>query len=562
MLYGVFDLINGKALRDGIISASNNITNHKKSVDALNVFPVPDGDTGTNMSLTMAAAARELERLGDDAPLSLVAHSAASALLRGARGNSGVILSLLFRGIESGLKGFKEADAKTFALALNMGVDNAYKAVMKPTEGTILTVARLFTKKALLDSEIKDISFDRVWSRAVISGQAALEDTPNILPVLKKAGVVDAGGQGLMYIFKGMESVFSGKGIIETLDKAAKEDAEKPKAAAERLTEEIRYAYCVEFLISKEEESKKSPALLRAYLESIGDCVVVVEDSSLIKVHCHSNEPGNIITKALLFGQLINIKIDNMRKQHENALWGAAPPNEFWDSGGKNSDELSREKPFGIVAVACGNGIEQILADIGVDGIVSGGQTMNPSTDDILRAIEKIPAKEIFVLPNNKNIIMAAEQTVPLSDKTIRVLHTRTLPEGIAAAISFDESLTGEENHLNMSKAAEKISTALITYAARDSKMGAQQIKKGSILGIENGKIVTVEESVLLAAFKTIKHLVGKKTSLITVYYGKDVKKEEANELINMLNQRFGKECEIVCIDGGQPVYYYIISVQ
>lgn len=553
-------MLDGKALRDGILSASNNISNYRKSVDALNVFPVPDGDTGTNMSLTMAAAARELERLRDGVTVSEVAQTAASALLRGARGNSGVILSLIFRGIDAGLKGVKEADAKTFALALSVGVDNAYKAVMKPTEGTILTVARLFTKKALASSDDSEKPFSEIWSEAVITGQKALEDTPNILPILKKAGVVDAGGQGLMHIFRGMESVFSGSGVIGREDKDEK--AEEPKAAAYQADGDIRFAYCTEFLIARGREKERSPALLRAYLESVGDCVAVVEDDSVIKVHCHSNEPGNVIQTALKYGPLINIKIDNMRDQHENLSHDASNPDYTASETEINLDEPVPQKHFGMVAVAFGAGIEQVFSDIGADRTVSGGQTMNPSTDDILSAVEKVPAKEIFILPNNKNIIMAAEQAVPLSDKIIRVLHTRTIPEGIAAALAFDDSLPGEENHLNMTKAAEKVSTALVTYAARDSKIGAQTVKQGRVLGMENGKITVVEDCPLQAALKTVKHLVRKNTSLITVYYGGDIKEEQANELIDALNQRFGKECEIVGVNGGQPVYYYIISVE
>lgn len=557
-------MINGRILRDGILSAANNINNHKKSVDALNVFPVPDGDTGTNMSLTMSSAARELARFSDDATVSEVASAAASALLRGARGNSGVILSLIFRGIGAGLKGVKEADSKTFALSLTLGVDNAYKAVMKPTEGTILTVARLFAKEALTLSEKSDADFETVWANAMKAGNEALLDTPNILPILKKAGVVDAGGQGLMYIFEGMESVFLGNGIIKSDETDGKPDT-RP-VVTNKTNEDIRFAYCTEFLITRDKNNKQPSSLLRAYLESVGDSVVVVDDDSIIKVHCHSNEPGNVIQNALNYGYLIDIKIDNMRVQNEHLSWGEENKTKTETVAisniEANEEEPQEQKHFGMVAVALGSGIEQVFKDIGVDRIVSGGQTMNPSTDDILSAIQKIPAKEIFILPNNKNIIMAAEQAIPLTNKIIRVLHTRTVTEGIAAALAFDEYLPGEENHLAMTKAAEKVSTALITYAARDSKIGSQSVKKGNILGIENGKINVIDDSILQTALKTVKHLIKKNTSLITVYYGEDIKGEQANELSDALNQKYGKDCEIICVDGGQPIYYYIISLE
>lgn len=556
-------MINGSILRDGILSAANNINNHKKSVDALNVFPVPDGDTGTNMSLTMSAAARELARFSDDATVSEVASAASSALLRGARGNSGVILSLIFRGIGAGLKGAKEADAKTFALSLTLGVDNAYKAVMKPTEGTILTVARLFAKEALTRSENSDAAFDTVWVNAMKAGGEALLDTPNILPILKKAGVVDAGGQGLMYIFEGMESVFLGNGIIKSSE-TDKGFIERP-VITDKINEDIHFSYCTEFLIMRNKDNKKPSSLLRAYLQSIGDSVVVVDDDNIIKVHCHSNEPGNILQNALNYGYLIDIKIDNMRVQSEHLSWSEEDASKTKTDTAVDTAEIEEEqeqKHFGIIAVALGGGIEQVFKDIGVDRIVSGGQTMNPSTDDILRAIIKVPAKEIFVLPNNKNIIMAAEQAIPLTNKIIRVLHTRTVAEGVAAALAFDENMPGEENHLAMTKAAENVSTSLITYAARDSKIGSQSVKKGNILGMENGKITVIDDSILQTALKTVKHLIKKNASLITVYYGEDIKQEQANELLDALNQKYGKECEIICIDGGQPVYYYIISIE
>ncbi len=550
-------MINGKLLKDAFVSAANNISNERKAVDALNVFPVPDGDTGTNMSMTIQAAAREVLRLPDDAPVSAVADTASSALLRGARGNSGVILSLIFRGFSKSLKGKEVADSKDIANALESGKESAYKAVMKPTEGTILTVVRKAAERAEISANDGDDVLT-VWDNALEEAKVALADTPNILPVLKKAGVVDAGGQGLVLIFEGMAQVFKGGEIISSGEAATVSPVEQPKKAAKKIDADIEFAYCTEFLIEKDEKSTETPIKLRAYLESIGDCVVVVDDETIVKVHVHSNQPGNVLTAALKLGQLINIKIENMREQHENADWGVG-------------DEVEQEelkaveptKPYGFVAVAAGDGLCQLMEELGVDNVVKGGQTMNPSTDDILSAVQATPAEHVFVLPNNKNIIMAAEQVVPLADRGVSVLHTKTIPQGITAVLNFDESDTPDNNHMNMMKAAERVGTGLVTFAARDSMVNDKEIKKGQIMGMENGKISVIEDDSITAAYKVTKKLFKKGDStLITVIYGEDTTEAEANVLAAKLEEKFGKEAEISVINGGQPVYYYMISVE
>ena len=553
-------LITGKMLRDAIISAANNTSNQRTEIDALNVFPVPDGDTGTNMSMTLEAAAREASLLGDDVSVSEASNCIASALLRGARGNSGVILSLIFRGIAKSLKDVSEADGANIVNALKKGTDSAYKAVMKPTEGTILTVIRLSSVEAE-----KQLACDsdpvKVFAAALSGAKEALADTPNILPVLKKAGVVDAGGSGLVSVFEGMLSVFEKGEIIPSADGKAPvvKVTNNENALSTISTEDIKFAYCTEFIINRNPECALPPAKLRAYLESVGDCVVVVDDETIIKVHVHSNEPGNVITKALEYGPLVSVKIENMREQHENASWGAAQANE---EANTPAPPAKPEKTYGMVAVASGDGIVEMFRELGVDEIVTGGQTMNPSTDDILNAVNKVPAEHVFVLPNNKNIIMAAEQTIRLTDKAVHVLHTKTIPQGITAAINFDESLSADENHLAMMKAAENVGTGLVTFAARDSSVEGKKISKGEILGLENGKITVVENSMVQAAYKLVKKLCKKDSSMVTVFYGEGVSEEDSEQLVSMLENKYGGDLEIDCIYGGQPVYYFIISVE
>ena len=550
-------MINGKLLKDAMMSAAISIANKKRSVDELNVYPVPDGDTGTNMSMTMGAALRALELMGEDVTVSQVADTAASALLRGARGNSGVILSLLFRGIAKGLNGLTEADCESMANALELGVSAAYKAVMKPTEGTILTVARMASVKA---QECVHTTNDPVilWEEVCKEAEATLAKTPDMLPVLKKAGVVDAGGQGLLLIFQAMLEVFHGGSIAVPAEKAKEEKKVEFSTAVGEFDEVINFTYCTEFIVQKHPDSPDA-SKLRAYLETIGDCVVVVDDEEIIKVHVHTDSPGMALTKALEFGCFINDpkpKIENMRIQHENKVLEAKITKQ------QEFRPAEQEKEFGFVAVAAGLGVESMFTDLGVDQVVRGGQTMNPSTDDILKAIMATPAKTVFVLPNNKNIIMAAEQAIKLADRNVCVLQTRTIPQGFAAMLAFDESASLADNRINMTKAFERVSTGQITFAARDSDYEGHQIKKGEILALDNSKLSFTDKDVEKAAVKLTRRLVKGDTSYVTLIYGADVTDEQAEHVQALLSAKLSDKIEVMLVNGGQPVYNYIISVE
>lgn len=544
-------MLSGKILRDAIISGANNIINNKESVDELNVFPVPDGDTGTNMSMTIRNAVAELNMLSDSATVETVAQTAASAMLRGARGNSGVILSLLFRGLSKGLAGKHEATVEDYCNALKLGAEAAYKSVMKPTEGTILTVARVATEKAN-DAQCKD--FAELFDVLTTAAKETLDQTPEMLPVLKKAGVVDAGGMGYYTILKGMASVICGGVMISAKEETATEKAVVTNAAGTFETD-IEFTYCTEFIVVKSDVNKDATKL-RAFLESIGDCVVVVDDDSIIKVHVHTEHPGKALEEGILYGSLINLKIENMKEQHK----GAAAKAEM-----QKKQKLAPAEPvkdFGFVSVTSGAGLEDLFKDLGVDVIVRGGQTMNPSTEDILEAINATPARNIFVLPNNKNIIMAAEQAVKLTDRNVIVLQTRTIPQGITAMLAFDESSDFSTNGVNMTKALDNVGSGSITFAVRDSDFEGKQIKKGEILAMENGKLAFVEKDVTKALIKITKKLIRSGSSYITIIYGSDVTDETAQAAFEALRAKISDDIEIVLVNGGQPIYYYLISVE
>lgn len=544
-------MLSGKILRDAIISGANNIINNKESVDELNVFPVPDGDTGTNMSMTIRNAVAELNMLSDSVTVETVAQTAASAMLRGARGNSGVILSLLFRGLSKGLAGKHEATVEDYCNALKLGAEAAYKSVMKPTEGTILTVARVAAEKAN-DAQCKD--FPELFDVLTTAAKETLDQTPEMLPVLKKAGVVDAGGMGYYTILKGMASVICGGVMISAKEETATEKAVVTNAAGTFETD-IEFTYCTEFIVVKSDVNKDATKL-RAFLESIGDCVVVVDDDSIIKVHVHTEHPGKALEEGILYGSLINLKIENMKEQHK----GAAAKAEM-----QKKQKLAPAEPvkdFGFVSVTSGAGLEDLFKDLGVDVIVRGGQTMNPSTEDILEAINATPARNIFVLPNNKNIIMAAEQAVKLTDRNVIVLQTRTIPQGITAMLAFDESSDFSTNGVNMTKALDNVGSGSITFAVRDSDFEGKQIKKGEILAMENGKLAFVEKDVTKALIKITKKLIRSGSSYITIIYGSDVTDETAQAAFEALRAKISDDIEIVLLNGGQPVYYYLISVE
>ena len=558
-------MINGDILSKAIISAANNLSNNRKQVDDLNVFPVPDGDTGTNMSMTLSNSARELEKLSG-ANAGKVAATNASALLRGARGNSGVITSLLFRGFAKGMADDEYVTAENISRALELGVEAAYKAVMKPTEGTILTVARVaseYAKSALRDGK-DELG---VFKAAIEGAEKALAETPELLPQLKKAGVVDAGGYGFVLILKGMYSVFK-DGIVIPSNSASNveepEDEESRNAAGE-FEGEITFTYCTEFIVNRNPECEKEPNELRLFLETIGDCVVVVDDEEIIKVHVHTDHPGNAIENALTFGSLVHLKIENMRDQHERAKHDAETSKK---KPAKSADRtetftpVEPTKPFGFVAVSAGAGLESLFKDLGVDTVVSGGQTMNPSTDDILKAIEATPAETVYVLPNNKNIIMAAEQTIPISTRKVIVLHTRTIPQGITAMLTFDPDADSEANAIEMEKAAENIATGQITFAARDSDFDGHKIKKGELMALLGGKITYVDTDLTATVLKLLKQMIKKDSQFVTVIHGADVDLRTANEIQAKIEEKYGSRVEITFIDGGQPVYYYIVSVE
>lgn len=554
-------MINGSDLRNAMISGANNILKHKTSVDELNIFPVPDGDTGTNMSMTMSAAASELSKtqggkVGD------VAHTAASALLRGARGNSGVILSLLFRGFSKGIEGMNEVGGSDLANALGMGVEAAYKAVMKPTEGTILTVSRVASEKgkaaAIIDDDVV-----YVWSAICKGAAEALEETPEQLPVLKKAGVVDAGGQGLCYIFDGMMSVFKDNIIITNEADPSEERSGADdffRNAAAEFDQVIHFTYCTEFIVGRDAECVKDPQELRAYLETMGDCVVLVDDEEIIKVHVHTEDPGNALQAALVYGQLLTVKIENMKEQHRKA---AEANEEAKAKAGVPFAPADPVEEIGFVAVAAGDGLKTLFTDLGCTHVVSGGQTMNPSTNDILAAVMATPAKTVLVLPNNKNIIMAAEQTIPLvTDRKVIVLPTRTLPQGLSAMLAYDPDSTPEVNTVNMMEAAAGVATGTVTFAARDSEFGGHKIKEGDILGLNNGKMELIEKDIVHTCSKLTRSMVGRNTSFITIIYGSDVTEAQANDAYNRIKSRVSNDIEVTLVNGGQPVYYFIISVE
>ena len=561
-------MIQGSMLRDAMISASHALSNVKQEVDALNVFPVPDGDTGTNMSMTIANAARELTRLQTPTATE-VADVASAALLRGARGNSGVILSLLFRGFSKGLKGQAEADGPALAQALTYGVEAAYKAVMKPTEGTILTVAREAAEvgKKLAETETDPVA---VWEVICAEAEASLERTPELLPQLKKAGVVDAGGKGFCVIIEAMLDVFKGGEVIAGAEAAPAAPAMQ-KSTVGSFDEEITFTYCTEFIVGRDPKCTLDPLSLRAYLESIGDCVVVVDDEEIIKVHVHTNHPGKAMEEALKYGQFETVKVENMRIQHENAGWVGEEDAEA-DAAVPTLQRVEPENDYGFVAVAAGDGLHSLFHDdLACDQVVSGGQTMNPSTDDILSAIEATPAKTVFVLPNNKNIILAAEQAAPLADRQVMVLPTRTIPQGIAAMLAFNPDADADENMMAMRKAADNVSTGSVTFAARDSDFEGHKIKEGEILALDNGKLSFVDTDVAVAAPRLARRLVrgrfaaNQEVNFITVIYGQEITEEEAEAVCENIRNKMARmnvEVDVSAIPGGQPVYYYFISVE
>ena len=539
--------ITGGAFKLMLINAAAAIELHKREINDLNVFPVPDGDTGTNMSLTMGAGAKAI---AESAPptISNAAEITASSLLRGARGNSGVILSLLFRGFSKALKDYEAADASSFATALLSGVDAAYKAVMKPAEGTILTVSRVVAGTAVSLSETES-DIETLLERVLAEGYAALAETTNQNPVLKKAGVVDAGAKGYLYILDGMLKALRGEVIEVMPDTVLAEKA----IFSEFSAKDILFMYCTEFIVSR--ESKKEPALLRGFLDKLGDSLVLVEDDEIIKVHVHTNDPGAVLTEALAYGSLLTVKIENMKEQHTEKVF-----NEDHESE-PEAVEAEPEKQYGVVAVCAGDGIMSVFGDLGVDNIVSGGQTMNPSTDDILRKVNATPSETVFVLPNNKNIIMAAEQCIPLTAKKVIVIPSRSIPQGISAMLSFDATAPEDDNTENMRAAAKNVHTVLITYAARDSEYDGYSIREGEYLALlDDALIVSTED--LSAAVETVASAInGFSPEFVTVFSGEGVSESETEDVVSRFSAAV-PTAETSAIFGGQPVYRFIVSAE
>ena len=555
--------IDGAAFSRMMLSAAAEIDLNKQKVNELNVFPVPDGDTGTNMSMTLSAASTEL-RKADGITLTKAADKTASALLRGARGNSGVILSLLFRGFSKSLKGKLEADGKDFAAALTAGVEAAYKAVMKPAEGTILTVSRL-TADAARDLAVENNEIEYVLQHCLDTAHAALDNTVNQNPVLKKAGVVDAGGMGFCLILRGMLESLRGNDIVCEDTGAINEEADFGIFDSE----DISFAFDTVFIVRKREDITSLDPL-REYLGSIGDSLVIGEDDEAFKVHVHTNIPGDALSEAQKYGTLELAKIENMRLQHDDLTAGRkarstddleAVEKELENQPAKQEAPAEPEKRYGSVAVCAGAGLAGVFRDLGVDEIIEGGQTMNPSTEDILHAIEKTPAEIVFVLPNNKNIIMAAEQCIPLTEKRVVVIPTKTVPQGITALLSLDETATEEEISDGMAEAIAGVHTALVTYAARDSDFDGHEIHAGEYLALLDGALVgsyTNIETLLDELSWSVDEL---SPAVISVYYGEDVSEEDAEGAAKKLGACF-PDAEVSVVNGGQPVYYYMISIE
>ncbi len=541
--------IDGAAFREMIISAHASIELHKQQVNELNVFPVPDSDTGTNMCLTIASAAAEMKKSGDD-HLGKAATAAAGALLRGARGNSGVILSLLFRGFGKYLKDKPACTGVEFAAALAEGVEAAYKAVMKPAEGTILTVSRVSSvDAAVLADQDDDVLF--VLQGTIESAKEALAKTIDQNPVLKRAGVVDAGGMGYVYILEGMLAALQGQPIEFTADMAADEPRDHADFS-DFETEDITFQYCTEFIVSREND--KDPEELRTYLNGMGDSLVLVDDDEIIKVHVHTNHPGEVLETALSYGSFVTVKVENMKLQHSEKVMSEAE---------KAAAQIAKpEKRYGFVAVCAGTGLAEVFRDLGADGIIEGGQTMNPSTEDILKQINKTPAEVVFVLPNNKNIIMAAEQCIPLSEeKQVIVLPTKTVPQGITAMLSFDPDSDEGPNAAAMTGAAEGVTTMQVTYAARDSEFDGLDIHQGDYLSMIDGALFETGPDINAQ----LAHMAAKASemggSYVTVFFGEDVAEAEAQQAQQIFQQAC-PDLEVALISGGQPVYYYLISVE
>ena len=544
--------VDAKMLGRMFLSGAKNLEAKKEWINELNVFPVPDGDTGTNMTLTIMAAASEVSALSDPT-MKTLAKAISSGSLRGARGNSGVILSQLLRGFTKSIEHHEQVDAMAFARAFEKGVETAYKAVMKPKEGTILTVAKGAAVKALEIAEDSE-NLETFFADVIAEAEEVLSRTPEMLPVLKEAGVVDSGGQGLLEVLKGAFDGYLGKEIDMNFENPAHAVMSKPMSAEES---NIKFGYCTEFIIMLEKEfSEKEEKAFKEYLLSIGDSLVVVADDEIVKVHVHTNAPGDAIQRALTYGQLSNMKIDNMRLEHHERLIKDA------EKVAAQQAKAEPEKEVGFISVSVGDGMGEIFRELGADYLIEGGQTMNPSTEDVLQAISHVNAKNIFIFPNNKNIILAANQARDLTeDKNIIVIPTKTIPQGITALISYVPDKTVEQNTEEMLEAMTHVKTGQVTYAVRDTKIDDKEIRQGDIMGIGDKGILAVGQGIEDITVETLKEMVDEDTEIISIYYGADVTEEDAKQLCERLEELY-PDFDVEINQGGQPIYYYVVSVE
>ena len=542
------EYIKAKAFREMFVSGANNLQNSKDLVDKLNVFPVPDGDTGTNMSLTISYAMKELEKVGEE-DITKIAKALSKGSLMGARGNSGVILSQIIRGIGKSVEGKDKLSTTDLAKALKGGSDTAYKAVIKPVEGTILTVIRETAEYAVKLAK-RENNIEKFLGKVVREANVSLENTPNLLKNLKDAGVVDSGGKGLTLILEGFYLAIVGKSVVPTTVEKAELKNVSLSSSDNTSTEDIKFGYCTEFIL---ESDKIDDAGIRDIMLGYGDSLAVVGDEGVIKVHVHTNEPGNVLQEALKYGQLLTIKIENMRMQHENILEGVAENAEY--------EEPIEEKEFAFISTSMGEGLASIFKDFGVDHVIEGGQTMNPSTEDFMKAIDKIHAKNIFILPNNSNIIMAANQAKELSDKNIIVIPTKNIPQAVSALVGFNPEATAEENEANMIESLSYVKSGQVTFAVRDTVMNGIEIREGNIIGIAEKELIAAGDEVDEVTKELVEKLVDEDSAIITLFYGEDVTEEQAEELRGELEEKF-EDIDVELYYGGQPLYYYLISVE
>ncbi|WP_126426136.1 DAK2 domain-containing protein [Brevibacillus marinus] len=579
----IHKLLGGDLFSQMVYQGASHLKHHVKTVDSLNVFPVPDGDTGTNMNLTISSGVDELARK-PSAAIGEAAAAFARGLLMGARGNSGVILSQLFRGFHKAVSGKREINARQFAEALKAGVETAYQAVMKPVEGTILTVAREAAEMAVRAARATD-DLGKVMEQTCRQAEEALKRTPELLPILKEVGVVDSGGQGLVFIYEGFLRALRGESAAPTVAKPASPGeprelermvAEQHRAQAHLKTEEIAYGYCTEFMIwlAHSTEAQKKPfveAIFRSKLSKLGDSLLVVADDEVVKVHIHAENPGDVLNYAQQFGSLHRIKIDNMREQHaalleqraasHTAPEQAPPATEQAAPAAAASADAQATRPYGIVAVAAGKGIAGILESLGVHVVVQGGQTMNPSTEDLLNAIAQCAARQVIVLPNNSNIVMAAQQAASLAPVPVAVVPTKSIPQGMAALLAFNGGEDLQSNLQAMTEASQRVKTGLVTHAVRDTQMGAVQIKAGDYIGIAEGTIVTAEPDVMNSAARVLAELIDEETEIVTILYGEGASEEQAK----LLKERLANDhpaIEVEVLSGGQPLYPFVFSVE